>query len=104
MVEKGFLPDWFLSIPARIAAIQKRDTGYRENAVIIGGGTDLMVRDADRLYESGLTFVRSEHPGKIVSHDGICTTDATTTVSELMHSPVFQSFIPDLQKFFRLIL
>lgn len=103
MVERNYLPHWFLSIPGRIAQIAKPEKSLTEENLIIGGGTDLMVQQAEKVLDSGLTFTGDAGLKGIDIRDGECILGSALTLTGIMHSDALLTYFPDLEKCFRLI-
>lgn len=104
LVNNKFLPEYFLTIPARLAEIEKPVTPIEKNKQIIGGGTDLMVQKADEIFESGLNlFLDRKDLKTIKTENNTCTIGSAVTVNEIMHSPVILEIIPEIKDYFKLI-
>jgi xanthine dehydrogenase small subunit len=107
LVEHGQLPDYFLGIPGRLSAIandREYPAGYNRTAggssgsdIRIAGGTDLMVRHADELAESGVIRLsgRKELKG-IKTEDGRCIIGASATISEAGESETLKEYFPEI--------
>lgn len=120
LVSNGFLPSYFLDIPARMLAMQKElqahdvsgDRGRLHTSTeqvttpvkIVGGGTDLMVQQPDEVAESEplLLFDRDELKGITVRGNQVYA-GAAATAGDIMHSPVMQGLFEGLHDFFTLI-
>jgi xanthine dehydrogenase small subunit len=62
LVEAGVLPGYFKEVPARLAALGALPAGDRvPGAVLMGGGTDLLVQRPEALRQADLCFL-SRHP------------------------------------------
>ena len=104
LVNNKFLPEYFLTIPARLAEIEKPVTPIEKNKQIMGGGTDLMVQKADEIFESGLNlFLDRKDLKTIKTENNTCTIGSAVTVNEIMHSPVILEIIPEIKDYFKLI-
>lgn len=104
LVEKGFLPDYFLTIPERLAEIGINSQRSENNDKIIAGGTDLMVQMAEELAESDFNSFhdRKEFQG-IEVINGRCIIGASATAGEIEHSSVIKEYIPEVSSYFKLI-
>lgn len=103
MVEKGYLPKYFLEIPSKLMGIEPIGKST-SNATVIAGGTDLMVQKADAIYESNIHPVLHKKEFKGISIDnGRCRIGASTTVNELMQSAQIQKLLPNLKEQLMLI-
>ncbi|BDX39240.1 xanthine dehydrogenase [Tenuifilaceae bacterium CYCD] len=104
MVEQSYLPNYFLQIPEKLKGIKPLEITQSTKTTIIGGGTDLMVQKADTIYESEVTPVLNHQKCKGISvENGRCRIGASTTVNELMQSPLLQELLPELNSQLALI-
>jgi len=104
LVSQGFLPAWFVSIPERLAALQAKKEGSTHATMMIGGGTDLMVQQPDKLAETDpyLLFDREELKG-IREEDGKCVVGAAATATDIMKSMELRTYFPRLDEHFFLV-
>ncbi len=104
LVGQGYLPPWFVGIPGRLSSIQADAATDQDEALLIGGGTDLMVQQPDHLAEISprLIFDRDDMKG-ISQAKGRCTIGAAATASDIMQSTLLRRHIPQLDSFFFLI-
>lgn len=103
MVSRGYLPDWFRTVPSRLAGIGNQPEISPASSVIIGGGTDLMVQKADDIVfnpikQSHLTSYKS-----IEIQENTCTISGKCTVTEILESVELKAYFPNLEKHFSLI-
>jgi xanthine dehydrogenase small subunit len=103
MVEAGFLPEWFLSIPGRLYKISNPDNLVKGEGLAIGGGTDLMVQQPEKIYDGKLHFTGRAESGGIESDGETCTIGAGDTITNLMQSQILHSLLPDFEKKLRLV-
>ncbi len=104
MVEQHFLPPYFLNIAERLSAISLMQIHKPSAGRIIGGGTDLMVDDADEMQDTQLSFVSQREDLKgIEVHDDICRIGAAVNAQDIMNSAILQAHIPSLKEDFKLI-
>ncbi|MBA4321399.1 MAG: (2Fe-2S)-binding protein [Odoribacter sp.] len=104
LVQKKFLPGYFLTIPERLFGIEKRKYSSDRNNPIIAGGTDLMVQRADELAEENISPLQGKKELKgIKLKNGKCIIGATATASEIEYSSVIREIIPEISSYFRLI-
>jgi xanthine dehydrogenase small subunit len=97
-VKEKFLPEYFLTIPERLAKIEKPDNSSEENEIVIAGGTDLMVRKADFLAEENINllikFIKAE--------SGKCMIGSAVTPGDIERSPIIRENIPEIISFLKL--
>jgi xanthine dehydrogenase small subunit len=104
LVKKKFLPEYFLTIPERIAGIRHYDPVSSDFHTIVAGGTDLMVRNADMLSESDIISLDQRKDLKgIRIENGKCIIGASVTASEIIRSSILKKSIPGLSSYFRLV-
>jgi xanthine dehydrogenase small subunit len=105
LVAKNFLPDYFLSIPQRLAEITStRNRGDGTCNLITAGGTDLMVKRAEELADTEVRsfFDRSDLRG-VSANDGKCTIGASCTTNDFAQSPIINEIIPGAAELLRLV-
>jgi xanthine dehydrogenase small subunit len=109
LVARGVLPRYFLGISSRLhdlleasEARSPEGNGHEHRSpVLVGGGTDLFVTQADRLRDENLTFLsRREDLRGIRIEGGECCIGAATSLSEIEASPVVRRMLPDLGRHF----
>jgi xanthine dehydrogenase small subunit len=104
LVKEKFLPEYFNMIPGRLSEIQSEKEVYPVNGKVVGGGTDLMVKESEEISESDLQFFSNRSDLKrIVSDDDHCVIGAASTAADIMNSSEIQKQIPDIRDFFKLI-
>lgn len=104
MVKKGYLPEYFNDIPKMLAKIESRLKPPKGGETIVGGGTDLIVRQPDEILNSELDFFLDDEQLKnIEAANGYCTIGAAATPSCLKKSEVLRKHFPRLNKHFKLI-
>ncbi|MEI6048959.1 MAG: FAD binding domain-containing protein [Bacteroidota bacterium] len=104
LVEKRFLPGYFLTIPERLTEIEKNYSGSDINDIIIAGGTDLMVQKAEELAEANINSFQDKKDLKDIKvENGKCIIGAATTSSEIEQSSVIKEYIPEISSYFKLV-
>lgn len=104
LVKKNHLPGYFLTIPERLSKIKESIEPANNVNVIIGGGTDLMVQKADKIYESelNLLFDRKDLKSIKVANNS-CIIGSACTANDIMNSQLINDVIPDIKDYFKLI-
>lgn len=101
LVAEHFVPDYFKEIPEKLKQITSR--GSDVEGVLVGGGTDLYVRHADTLLDQDIQQATHIVGHTIRVHDGVCTIDAGTRVTDLLNHKGFKSYFVKLPEFIKLI-
>jgi len=104
LVEKHYLPDYFLKIPKMLREIESPEIEFDENHKIMGGGTDLLVQQHDKIAESSLNrFYLKDDLKKITVSDNRVIIGAACTANDIALSGPMQDFFPEIKEQFRLI-
>jgi xanthine dehydrogenase small subunit len=104
LVENGFLPEYFETIPERLKELSGNTPVVFNPGLIIGGGTDIMVQRSEELSESDVgTFFNLEGLQGISENAGICSIGAATTMTDLGNSEVIAGKLPEIGKFLKLV-
>lgn len=103
LVERGWLPQYFLGIAGRLRRMSVVSSGAN-GGVAIGGWTDLMVQRPEELCESQLTLLsRREELRGVRVEEGRCILGAATRWADLEDSPVFRQAVPGAAGHLRLM-
>jgi len=108
LVARRVLPRYFLDVPARLrglaAGAAAEASGEEHQAhppVLVAGGTDLFVTQADALRGAELTFLsRREDLQGIRLEDDLCCIGAATPLTAVEESPVIRRLLPELGRHF----
>lgn len=104
LVEKNYLPKFFLEIPAKLATIEEETLIYNPESIVIGGGTDLMVQKHDEISESNLNLFYNKNELKgIAKINNTIFIGACSTANEIMHSEEMLNIFPEIKEYFKLI-
>jgi xanthine dehydrogenase small subunit len=116
LVQWSILPDYFLQIPGQLNALNSREPtqsvppapssqkGSKGKSVIVAGGTDLYVRQAEDLLEKKLELIsrRSDLTGIREKGDWLFI-GAGTTVEEMKHSSLVDETFPGMRNYLNLV-
>lgn len=104
LIEHGFLPAYFAGVAEQVARIPRCAPAFRPGRPILGGGTDLLVQKADELSatEPSLLCERWELSG-IYLEGGHCTLGSGLSMTDVLHSPELNAYIPGWEGYGRLI-
>jgi len=101
LINNMFVPDYFREISEKL---KKVNSILLENgSTLVGGGTDLYVRYADKLTDENINTDKLEIETGIVFKESKCTIGAAATVSDLKNNLVLNKYFPNLQKHLKLI-
>jgi xanthine dehydrogenase small subunit len=103
LTARGFLPDYFGSIPERLKALPQKapEAGGPESeaGLLLGGGTDLYVQKAAEMVEKQIEFLADrEALREIRLEDGYARIGGSVTLENLRCSEVLHPFFPRLQQ------
>jgi len=103
LVNRKYLPDYFLTIPVRLAVL-KDEPEENSDAALIAGGTDLMVQKGEELSEKNLiSFSNVKELRGIRYENGRLIIGAATTLEEIKESEVISNCLPDLASYLKYI-
>jgi len=108
LVERGVLPRYFLDVPARLRGsieVRAAETSGEDREarypVLVAGGTDLFVTQADSLRDAELTFLSRREDLQGVRLEGdLCCIGAATPLAAIEESPVIRRLFPELGRHF----
>lgn len=117
LVEKGVLPEYFLDISRRMAALMLEPNGatsFKLRAAsegldmkgqrFLGGGTDLYVQQHSAMVGADIGFLTvGEKLKGIMQEGGRCVIGGAATVTDLMESPVIRQAFPRFEHYAGLI-
>lgn len=101
LVERGYLPYYFIDIPDLLKDIpepERMDTP----GIYIAGGTDVMLQKRDIIPDISLKFQKESKEEEICLEDGFIILDAGVTISRIMDSEILKSYFPDISNYARL--
>lgn len=107
LVENNFIPRYLINIKERLVKLKNDQGNHRpqvEGALIMGGGTDLIVQKHSAIKRSAANYLFDAVDLKDISFEGDkCRIGASVTVTEFAESPIIQNIFPDLDKIIKLI-
>lgn len=103
MIERTWLPEYFSSIKERLEEIKKLENNLRSNGFLIGGGTDIMVQQAERMRNTSISAVENNIPNTITFRNGKIKVGAAINMTEFFCNEIISSLFPSLKKFSLLI-
>ena len=103
LIDQQFIPDYFATIPERLAAITTNNE-TTQYTTLVAGGTDLYVRHADTLAEKNVNLITINNELRGISfYKDNCLIGASTTVTDLMESEAMQVYFPKIKSFLKLV-
>ncbi len=104
LVEQHYLPRYFLSIPEKLQKIDALVVEYDPCKVVMGGGTDLMVQQHDKIAGSGLNQFYLKKELKNIEPDGnSIRIGSACTANDIAQNDLIKKQIPKIRDFFKLI-
>jgi xanthine dehydrogenase small subunit len=106
-IKLGNVPTFFASIPARLEELRHVHDGSQLTAhrsLFVSGGTDVYVQSPETMAESDSAHLFFDENLRGIRDAGdFIELGASTTVTDLLVSPVMQSIFPDLYKHLKLV-
>jgi xanthine dehydrogenase small subunit len=110
LVEKNFIPDYFLNIKERLTALREQVNKEADELkavsqkLVLGGGTDLIVQKALHVKKSQLAHVFDNGKMQEINFEnGQCHIGGAVTLTAFAESKLIQGFFPGLKKYIKLI-
>jgi xanthine dehydrogenase small subunit len=102
LIEEGFIPNYFETIPKKLASLQPKV--FEKKGVKVANGTDLYVHNADALSEQDIHLLAEDSALKgIHFSEGRCSIGVNTTVTEIAENKELQIAFPKLKQFLKLV-
>ncbi|RPI78810.1 MAG: (2Fe-2S)-binding protein [Desulfobacteraceae bacterium] len=103
LIERGFLPDYFATIPVRLAALPEKEfipvSMEKSTGQLVGGGTDLYVQQPQAMVEKPITFLSVREALKgIRLENGCCVIGGATTLEDLRSTEILNNLFPRLKQ------
>lgn len=103
LIENGFIPEYFESIPQRLKDIEVADLNQSKGKYV-SGGTDLYVQQADYLADNNVHLIAEKDYLKgIKIENEICTIGTNSTVSDLWNHKELNNSLPHLKRHLKLV-
>lgn len=106
VVKENILPSYFSSVRERLIAMQAQSqtVNQKQQAILIGGGTDLYVQRHDEMPEAAVDFLFDHSEMNGIRKEGDeCIIGPAVTVSDLRQSAVFNEAFPEFHCFSKLV-
>ncbi len=108
LVEAGYLPDYFNTIPAKLEKIKNQSLQSnglkRAEGIKLGGGTDLYVQKPRQMYTSAPDHMFDKPELNHIELNGnVLSFGASVTMGDLYRSAVFNDALPGNEEFFKLL-
>ncbi|KAA3623086.1 MAG: (2Fe-2S)-binding protein, partial [Bacteroidetes bacterium] len=104
LVEKNYVPEYFLSIKDKLKSIPFAEKETLGNTNFTGGGTDLFVQKPEHMtHENFVPLFDDPKLNDIEERDGMCYLGASVTVTDIAESAVMQRIFPDLEQYVKLV-
>ncbi|MEO6522781.1 MAG: FAD binding domain-containing protein [Mucilaginibacter sp.] len=108
VTSKNILPSYFTGIKERLQNLASQSNGQAEaqsgTARFLGGGTDLYVQQHDKMVYADINFLSNKKQLKGISkQDDQCVIGGSSTVTDLITSPVILEYFPKIAEVGKLI-
>ena len=110
LVDKEFIPDYFLQIKERLSQLRNKineatpTIDPAAQKLIVSGGTDLLVQKAFKIKKSAIEHLFNNNGlQEIKFENGQCHIGAAVTVTAFADAELIQDSFPDLKKYIKLI-
>lgn len=105
LVAEGWLPEYFLTIEARLQAIQPPVPTLRDTGLIVAGGTDILLQEAEACVDAPEVNLVNLVPALkgIRVEDGTCILGGATPVTDVKDSEVLATYLPALGRHLNLM-
>lgn len=105
-VKQGIIPEYFLSIPERLRALQEQAFApeVEKGETYLGGGTDLYVQKHESMLHASIDFLYDKPGLKGIRLDGdTVVMGASVTVTDIASSEIFKKHFPGLNRYIKLV-
>ena len=103
LVQRDYLPAYFLEIPSMLAAIKPLEWATTKSRMV-GGGSDLYVQQPAQLVNTQPNLISHRRELRFVEiKDGICNIGGGTTFSDLLQSEALHRIFPRLNAHLKLV-
>lgn len=101
LIKKKFVPVYFKDIPEKLKKLNKEFADNNKN--LVGGGTDMYVKHADKLADEDIQTINNLVSNDIVFNDNTCKIGAGTKISDIMNNEKMKQYFPRIQKYLKLV-
>jgi xanthine dehydrogenase small subunit len=104
-IQDDIVPAYFSNVAERLTNLSANPKSKIQNPkFVVAGGTDIYVQRPDEIVETDSTHVFYDESLRSITDNGIfIEIGASSTVTDLLESPVMQSTFPDLYKHLKLV-
>ena len=103
MIDKKWLPDYFLGIQDRLNGVSPLIDEDSTAGNLIGGGTDIMVQQAEKIRNNSIKTSLNIIPKSIEINNGIIRVGAGVTMTDFIENEIINSNFPTFKEHFQLI-
>lgn len=104
LIELNVVPPYFRHVPERLRQLPITQARWAQGAILVGGGTDLFVQEAEALARQPLRFLSGERALRGVwIEENRCYIGAGTTMEDLRDDPALRAHFPSITEDFRLV-
>jgi len=103
LVEKGWLPEYFLTIPGRLEKIKPSKISKNSGESFVGGGTDLLVQQYEKIRHADLESAEGRIPDTVENEGESIKIGAGININAFFNNPLISSEFPQLNSVSQLI-
>jgi xanthine dehydrogenase small subunit len=106
LAKKGFIPAYFTNIPQQLKELKQSNASKNiaANALLLGGGTDLIVQKHTLVKQSATTHLFDNPQLKNIRiENNQCFVGASVTVTAFAESPLIKNIFPKLEEHIKLV-
>ena len=107
-IANNILPAYFSEIKQRLIEGNTKSNGLQVSVSVdfkfVGGGTDLYVQQHETMVHTAVDLLFDQpHLNGITQQGNKCFVGPSVCVTDMLESPVFQKYFPDLERYIKLV-
>jgi len=101
LISKKFIPSYLKDVPEKLKMLHT--TLAKNNGELVGGGTDIYVKHANKLADEDIQTINNLVSNNIIFNDNTCKIGAGTKISDIMNNEKMKQYFPRIQKYLKLV-